>query len=137
MMRFSCAGVNARHPRTKTARPPPPFFEKSFIICGSMKTRQFLSRALLAILLLVSQQTAFAHAASHLADHREASEKQLKADSFCGDCLASAQLDGTAASSLLAPAVPSLPESAALSAAPFALFGSPAAFFQSRAPPAV
>jgi hypothetical protein len=50
--------------------------------------------ALLALLLLLSQQMGYAHAVSHLSDstHRTRQNKQLPIEQACDQCLAFAQI---------------------------------------------
>jgi hypothetical protein len=101
-----------------------------------MKIRHIILRALLALLLLVSQQMAIAHAVSHLSGtHSESSGKQLPADQFCDQCLSAAQLDSGATSfaSLLFVDAGPAPAPAILLGQGFV--ARTVCAFQSRAPP--
>jgi hypothetical protein len=103
---------------------------------GSMKPRHLFLRILLALSLLVSQQLAMAHLASHLpGSHEESSGKQLAADQFCGTCLTAAQL-GSPAADNIGPAPLNACTATAQAFHPANQYlARTACAFQSRAPP--
>lgn len=60
-----------------------------------MLLKRALTHVLLAVALLVSQQAAFAHAATHLGKAPATQDKQLPHTKVCGQCVLGVQL-GTA-----------------------------------------
>jgi hypothetical protein len=60
-----------------------------------MLLKRTLTHLLLTLALLIGQQAAFAHAASHLADKLPTNDKQLPHSKACDQCVQAAQL-GTA-----------------------------------------
>ena len=101
-----------------------------------MQARRVIAHLLLALFLLLSQQAAFSHAASHLGSPAS-QDKQLPHSKVCDQCVEGAQL-GTALldSDLTCAWVPDsgAHPGAAPATAHFPRFVS---YFSSRAPPAL
>ena len=99
-----------------------------------MAAKRVLIHVLLALALLLAQQTIVAHAATHLAKPPASEDQQLPKHKLCELCLLSAQLCGAAPGKLLSVEAPR--EAAGLAAQHQASFcGSTPRAFRSRAPP--
>jgi hypothetical protein len=100
-----------------------------------MLLKRTLTHILLTLALLVGQQAAFAHAASHLADKVPANEKQLPHSKACDQCVQAAQFG--------AALLDTAPVSSGVRVAPIEFTAdcrsvhipSPLRAFSSRAPP--
>lgn len=103
----------------------------------AVRIRRYIQHALLALLLLLSQQMGIAHAVSHLsnANHKISQNKQLPIEQTCEQCLVYAQIG----SALTSPATLPLVDAVARLVIDTVLLQhfSPATIFafHSRAPP--
>ncbi|MFC3107634.1 hypothetical protein ACFQAT_01020 [Undibacterium arcticum] len=103
-----------------------------------MKRRQTILPALLALLLLLSQQMGFAHAVSHISDQPRYSTshgKQLPIEQVCEQCLAFAQIGSALPTHVFSLAADTAPDAVTLATSTPVLYPRPIRAFQSRAPP--
>ena len=103
-----------------------------------MKRRQSILPALLALLLLLSQQLGFAHAVSHISDpprYSTSHGKQLPIEQACEQCLAFAQIGSALPTHVFSLTVDTARDAAIPATSSSVLYPRPIRAFQSRAPP--
>jgi hypothetical protein len=100
-----------------------------------MLLKRTLTHILLTLALLVGQQAAFAHAATHLAGKLPTQDKQLPHSKACGECVQGAQLGAALLDT--APPSPGIPVSSIdlMADCRSVHIPSPLRAFSSRAPP--
>jgi hypothetical protein len=102
-----------------------------------MLLKRALTHVLLALTLLVSQQAAFAHAATHLGKAPTTQDKQLPHTKVCDQCVQGAQL-GTALLDMAPPSATAwIPSLGCLADDASAHIPTLLPAFSSRAPPAL
>jgi len=91
---------------------------------------------LLALVLLIGQQAAFAHAASHLGNPPASQDQQLPHGKACDQCVQGAQLGAALLDAGLQQAWADAPQTCVVTLADGMSLPHPHPFFHSRAPPA-
>jgi hypothetical protein len=102
-----------------------------------VKIHRHILPALLALLLLLTQQMGYTHAVSHLSDgsHRTQQNKQLPIEQVCDQCLAFAQIGSAMTSHALLVLADAAPNPITLPLPTHILVPRTVCVFHSRAPP--